>query len=164
MTRAGEGRRLAVRRFLKWAGVVVCLLLCVAWGLTVFWLPWWILGQGSVQYAAYLEQGYVGFVRFTQSPRAPTGISVLTRPLQDPLLSLDGLWIRTMSRGAVSGFWVPLWMPLAVVGGIAGLLFWQDRRRVPPGHCGKCGYNLSGNVSGVCPECGTVVEQSEPNP
>jgi hypothetical protein len=22
--------------------------------------------------------------------------------------------------------------------------------------CGKCGYNLSGNVSGVCPECGTA--------
>jgi hypothetical protein len=22
------------------------------------------------------------------------------------------------------------------------------------GHCRKCGYNLTGNVSGVCPECG----------
>ncbi len=27
-------------------------------------------------------------------------------------------------------------------------------RRKPPGHCRKCGYNLTGNVSGVCPECG----------
>jgi hypothetical protein len=23
-----------------------------------------------------------------------------------------------------------------------------------PGCCGKCGYDLTGNVSGVCPECG----------
>ncbi|MBN1342741.1 MAG: hypothetical protein JXQ73_08690 [Phycisphaerae bacterium] len=23
-----------------------------------------------------------------------------------------------------------------------------------PGHCGRCGYDLTGNVSGVCPECG----------
>ncbi len=23
-----------------------------------------------------------------------------------------------------------------------------------PGHCGQCGYDLTGNVSGVCPECG----------
>lgn len=25
------------------------------------------------------------------------------------------------------------------------------------GHCQKCGYDLTGNVSGVCPECGTPV-------
>ncbi len=29
------------------------------------------------------------------------------------------------------------------------------RRRIPPGHCKKCTYNLTGNTSGVCPECGT---------
>jgi len=23
-----------------------------------------------------------------------------------------------------------------------------------PGFCGRCGYNLTGNTSGVCPECG----------
>ena len=27
-------------------------------------------------------------------------------------------------------------------------------RRRKKGHCLKCGYNLTGNVSGVCPECG----------
>ena len=26
-------------------------------------------------------------------------------------------------------------------------------------HCWQCGYNLTGNVSGVCPECGTEVKQ-----
>lgn len=29
------------------------------------------------------------------------------------------------------------------------------RRRQPPGCCIACGYNLTGNLSGVCPECGT---------
>jgi len=24
--------------------------------------------------------------------------------------------------------------------------------------CGACGYDLTGNVSGVCPECGTEIE------
>jgi len=27
----------------------------------------------------------------------------------------------------------------------------------PPGHCQTCGYNLTGNVSGVCSECGTPI-------
>ena len=38
---------------------------------------------------------------------------------------------------------------------IFGLLTrWCAPVRIPPGHCQKCGYNLTGNVSGVCPECG----------
>lgn len=32
-------------------------------------------------------------------------------------------------------------------------------RQVPEGHCHKCAYNLTGNVSGVCPECGTEVPE-----
>jgi hypothetical protein len=28
--------------------------------------------------------------------------------------------------------------------------------RVLPGFCRNCGYNLLGNVSGVCPECGAL--------
>ena len=28
---------------------------------------------------------------------------------------------------------------------------------VPPGHCPMCHYNLTGNTSGICPECGTAV-------
>jgi hypothetical protein len=39
------------------------------------------------------------------------------------------------------------------------ILMWVDRRRYPPGHCRRCGYDLTRNVSGVCPECGTVVRR-----
>jgi hypothetical protein len=35
---------------------------------------------------------------------------------------------------------------------------WRDRHRIPVGHCRNCGYDLTGNVSGVCPECGTPVK------
>lgn len=36
-------------------------------------------------------------------------------------------------------------------------LFWRDWRtpkRALQGFCKRCGYDLTGNVSGVCPECG----------
>ena len=31
------------------------------------------------------------------------------------------------------------------------------RRKPEQGYCQNCGYNLTGNVSGVCPECGTPI-------
>ena len=34
------------------------------------------------------------------------------------------------------------------------LAMWLPQRL--PGHCSAYGYDLTGNVSGVCPECGTA--------
>jgi hypothetical protein len=38
----------------------------------------------------------------------------------------------------------------------------QKARRRTPGHavCVNCGYNLTGNISGVCPECGKPIPSS----
>ena len=49
---------------------------------------------------------------------------------------------------------LPLWIPFLLVTVPTAILWWRDRRRISPGHCQKCGYDLTGNVSGVCPECG----------
>ena len=48
---------------------------------------------------------------------------------------------------------IPLW-PAALFTGIATLIL-GVRSRIPPGHCKACRYDLTGNTSGVCPECGT---------
>lgn len=32
-----------------------------------------------------------------------------------------------------------------------------------PGHCGRCDYDLTGNVSGVCPECGWLIPPAPPH-
>jgi len=55
----------------------------------------------------------------------------------------------------------PLWIlflilsayPTAVF--IRGPLLHHLRRK--KGHCIKCGYNLTGNVTGICPECGEKI-------
>ena len=36
------------------------------------------------------------------------------------------------------------------------------RRKFRPGFCESCGYNLTGNVSGRCPECGTPIAAAPP--
>ena len=52
---------------------------------------------------------------------------------------------------------VALWLPLVIVASATLLMFWIDRRRIPPGHCRRCGYDLTGNTSGICSECGTMI-------
>jgi len=46
-------------------------------------------------------------------------------------------------------------LPVGLLVLVRGLL--ANRRWPPPGHCHKCGYNLFGNVSGICPECGSAI-------
>ncbi len=46
---------------------------------------------------------------------------------------------------------------------VAGLreLYLDTLRDVPRGVCAGCGYDLTGNESGVCPECGTSVSAAD---
>ena len=54
---------------------------------------------------------------------------------------------------------IPLWMPFLGIAITTALIrrthLWRADRR---GICRDCGYNLTGNVSGVCPECGTQLK------
>jgi hypothetical protein len=55
----------------------------------------------------------------------------------------------------------PLWFPLAVFAAYPVMAFIHGPvrryRRRRKGLCIKCGYDLTGNVSGACPECGESV-------
>jgi hypothetical protein len=49
---------------------------------------------------------------------------------------------------------------LALMSTILPLIWLRARRRVLPGHCAACRYDLTGNTSGRCPECGAAVAES----
>jgi len=100
----------------------------------------------------------VAFVRFDDSARRPVfdtdpidyaglgvyvGWATWTRMLA---------WPSDLPPGTGSGT-IPMWMILAATG-IPAYLLWRSDRRRPLGQCAKCGYDLTGNASGVCPECG----------
>ncbi len=81
-----------------------------------------------------------------------------------PLVGVFAYWAMSDSKGrrywefATPG-WVLLIMILAYPVGafIRGpVRRWRRRRR---GECLRCGYNLTGNLSGICPECGTEIQQ-----
>lgn len=56
---------------------------------------------------------------------------------------------------------IPLWFPLLTFAAFPAMAFvrgplrrWRRRRN---GWCVACGYDLTGNVSGICPECGKEI-------
>lgn len=51
---------------------------------------------------------------------------------------------------------VPLWLPAGVAASVAYTAS-RRLRRHRPGHCTNCSYDLTGNRSGACPECGTTI-------
>ena len=70
------------------------------------------------------------------------------------------LWYpKSAFEGSVGLLIIPLWMPFLVVFVPSLILLWRSRPP-NPGHCPNCDYDLTGNVSGVCPECGTKIEAS----
>ena len=64
---------------------------------------------------------------------------------------------------AVSEITIPLWIILLFCG-ISSSIWLRDRRRIQPGHCPSCNYNLTGNISGICPECGTAIDATSLHP
>jgi hypothetical protein len=63
---------------------------------------------------------------------------------------------------------VPIWFlvllttPLAAWCLVRELRVRRHRHRILHGLCLSCGYDLTGNVSGICPECGTPIAGSDP--
>jgi hypothetical protein len=50
---------------------------------------------------------------------------------------------------------LPLWLISIAI--VAFTIWRKRRRRRDPTACPTCGYNLTANTSGICPECGTPV-------
>lgn len=133
-----------LRRRLKWAGLAACIAVCVFWigsiyaTLVLYWQGW-LFGFGG---------GSLGIGHDSLSPPAFSyGFYIRERVR----------WLPRVDRGP--NYWVlriPFYVPLALLGGAVLWLRHLDRHRVP-GHCQRCGYDLTGNVSGTCPECGDAL-------
>jgi len=62
-----------------------------------------------------------------------------------------------IDRGISKALVIPAWF-LLITTAILPILWVTSRFRLPrPGQCPTCRYDLTGNVSGTCTECGTAV-------
>ena len=135
------------RKIGKWSGVVACVLIVLAWNASVRF-------DGGYAF----QRTYIGLANgclvLDTWARGPSGwINLGYRLMPNPTRWTPLFWTpRNRARGGCI-LWLPLWIPLLLTMIPTTFLCWRDNRR-PPGHCASCGYNLTGNVSGVCPECG----------
>ena len=139
-------RRFRTRRVLKWVGLAGCVLLLAAFMASHRWEVW--RRHGNVW--LWMEQGHIGVYRSGWG--APP-----TSPVHGVTWSLRwGSPIVWDFRGGCVQMRIAIWLPLFALAILTAILGYLDRRP-PKGHCQRCGYDLTGNVSGVCPECGEPI-------
>jgi len=148
-------RRSRIRRIAKWAGLAVCVMMMAAWGLSLRWS----VGCWTQNIGTYLAAGTWQYACDSGTSWTP-GCAIQPLGRGSPPNARFGSWLPRRMRspsGTLWMVWIPLWLPFVGIVVPTAYLFYRDRRH-PPGHCQRCGYNLTGNESGVCPECGTEVE------
>lgn len=152
-------------RFCRWSGLLLCTLLAIVWLATLHYgvfLPFNLKDGHTVVRIAY------GSVTVFRKPGTASHRAFFFRNR-----SLRWTWqagFQRYPRGA-AGFgspvgprWgfvlvLPIWIPLAIAV-IPTASLWTRAKRRSPESCQKCGYDLTGNVSGVCPECGSEKRRS----
>ncbi len=148
-------KRIRKRRILKWLGVLACVALLSLWLIS----PHYSIGYGmpssyigcascSLVVLSYPNEIGIDFLGWSASKTSRNDFNPLSN-------SYFG-WPQT--RDIYIGCWlfeIPIWMFFSLASLItAGLWRWD---RAPKGGCANCGYDLTGNVSGVCPECGAKI-------
>lgn len=141
--------RSRVRRIAKWTGLVLCVGMVVVWVMSIGCLI-----RYDYQNVEFMI--YSGCVQFTTpNPLPNRGWTFRRKPFNELLLWGEVFKVTAGSRVFRSAR-IPLWIPFGLIAIPTAYLFWRNRR-YPPGHCQRCGYDLTENVSAVCPECGVAV-------
>ncbi len=158
--------RSRIRRVAKWMGLCVCLIILASWGMSIrralsFYHRVWRLSlAGSTVSVLVATKGpYFDDLSEKYRLRGAMWYSYAIRPYASSDYGLTWPYLLKCgpTREALETV-IPLWLLLLVSAIPTAILFRRDCRRIGPGHCPKCGYDLTKNESGVCPECGVKIQ------
>jgi hypothetical protein len=146
-----------IRMLLVLLGTIVCVVIAAAWAGS---LRWWFY-YSTDDYLYSLSRGCAHIS--VNAPDLFRGFAWIGKSSQPEFSGLHVVVLYPYVEwvpGSTSSVSIPLWMPFLAVG-IPTAILWRRRGRVWLGHCRECRYDLTGNVSGVCPECGCAVRSLE---
>jgi hypothetical protein len=164
-------QRPRLRRVLKWGGTLTCLLIALAFVASMFNMIQWTSEFDDYRYC---QLGDITFSHGALSIWLESGQSTSTLPpeagrsrgwtfmaILDSQIDTWYTYEATTTAGILEiSLSIPLWMPF-VLAFIPTAYLWYRDCPPTPGHCEKCGYDLTGNESGRCPECGGAVTKME---
>ena len=146
-----------IRKILRWGSLSVFLLVGVAWLASTRWQVWYawslkilmsddaqLLGiaDGGVIYRSFHCIGYEEYIIGSPGWHWAWGSGDF------------GFHKRRIESGEFRySAWIPMW-PIVAGMSIPMLVTWVWPQKRIPGTCRTCGYDLTGNVSGQCSECG----------
>ena len=155
-----------VRRRLFTIASAISLLLCLA-TLAIWLRSYSVISalfyhRGRTTIASVVQLGAFELARYREtSPTPRVGLQAFDKARGDVLLGSGGATeLDTYLLFRKPQLSLPLWM-LSI--GEALMPSWWIVRRLKSMHairpetCRFCGYNLTANTSGVCPECGTAI-------
>ena len=157
-------------RTAKWVGLGSCTVIAIVWVMSGWWRAAYFheprLTSPTSRILAIEDGGlayYEGCYPVVVLPNGKryvyeSGVNIIRAQLNWAWLPYNHSWHVMFATSVQSRtVFVPCWIPFLCVTLPTSILYWRDHRRIQPGHCKKCGYDLTGNVSGRCPECGRGV-------
>ncbi len=158
--------RIRSRRAFQWGGLIACLLILVTFCFSVIgevvWARWWTSSGGPYREIYLIVDGGIvspGFLE-SQTIQKTSGGTFYVRSRDGKCGMGRLMWWHPPYLHTAGFGWdnrrvaIPLWVPFVPCLILTAVL-WLRRGRVGSGFCRRCGYDLTGNISGRCPECGT---------
>lgn len=149
----------------KWSATALALAVLLAWPLGLLEWRTWQHGYREWKISRQIRTGMpLSGVLAIMPPPTRTAGHAGTQYLEfqngEIVVLLDfGERVSQVVVKRPAGPGTPNWLigaGLTLLAAYTGYLWLRDRRP-PAGHCPVCAYDLRGNVSGRCPECGTAV-------
>ena len=147
-------RQRRTRRILKWVGTCGCTLtlaaaaVCLQFNVFSTFGTWGIgLWDGAV--ALYTRDDDRAGIRVSPALRSAARWRVY------------GCWFRSGPLGDRDFVTIPLWIPFVAIAAPTIWLWRRDWGAAPSSCCPTCHYDLTGNATGICSECGQTLERPQ---
>ncbi len=139
------------RRILKWTGVGLSLLILAGWMIGRWWAAFLVVPTN--RHFIFSGAGFVGVVKTYYDTDARVSNGFHYHGAAEWGLALPEIG-TPFGHDELSIVIFPYWLLLLLAAIPTAWLWHRDQRRIRPGRCPRCGYDLTGNTSGVCSECG----------